>query len=472
MSSVHGASYHSPASVFIGAVTVEYQQQIKDVMGSRLKSSSKVDTVLRKWWRPHRLQHGLPVLIPPGSPSRGGEMASFVLHMANTFQLKYGTMQGYVGAVKELHVQSLGSIGDPLDGVLDWSKFMQALHVQCFVDSSVESHVMVPFNVMVRVLLALDHSDRSHVALGCMILMMYYTMARSATPLPKTKDGFDPTIHIRRKDVRKMGSTQHVEWGLGIVKNSNRLKRAKCDPDDRTWKPVGDCTGVLSMSFWYELYVGMSSWASEGEPFFFDSAGVPFTYSFMLRLFRTRISLLPEFTWDSARVYGFHGLRVLGFNCTRAAAGEDVAVLQGGWSSEAFRTYSREQLARILAVAQVGADYAASRSLPSMPMDATPVPPSALPEDGPLAPVDTPPQTVNVPHASAPDCDSELPVDAVKVVRHAKARSYSVWRWRGKVYESKRRLLAAFASSSEFDASLTQLGYTFVAAPTDGSSSN
>jgi hypothetical protein len=46
-------------------------------------------------------------------------MASFVLSMANTFQLKFGTMQGYVGAIKEMHVLSLGSVGDPLDGVLD-----------------------------------------------------------------------------------------------------------------------------------------------------------------------------------------------------------------------------------------------------------------------------------------------------------------------------------------------------------------
>ena len=117
MSSGNGRGFHSPASVFVGAVSVAYAQQIKDVMGSRLKSSSKVATVLRKWWEPHRLAHGYPILIPPGSPTRGGEMASFVLSMANTFQIKYGTMQGYVGAIREMHIQSLGSVGDPLDGV-------------------------------------------------------------------------------------------------------------------------------------------------------------------------------------------------------------------------------------------------------------------------------------------------------------------------------------------------------------------
>jgi hypothetical protein len=466
MSSGDGRGYHSPASVFVGAVTVQYQQQIKDVMGSRLKSSSKVDTVLRKWWSPHRDKHGYPVLIPPGSPSRGGEMASFVLSMANTFQLKYGTMQGYVAAVRELHVQSLGSIGDPLDSVLDWPKFMQALHVQSFVDSRVESHVMVPFQVMVKVLLGLDHTCRDHVALGCMVLMMYYTMSRSATPLPKTKDGFNSTVHLRRKDVRRMGDTGHVEWGLGIVKNSGRLKRAAADPDDRTWKPVGNCSGVLSMLFWFTLYVDMSTWSSEYEPFFFNSAGEPYTYDFMLRLFRTRISMLPGFSWDAAKIYGFHGLRVLGFNCTRAAAGEDVAVLQGGWASDAFKTYSREQLAKVLAVAQVGADYAASHALPAMPMDATPVPPSALPTDGPFVPESTPLPAMREP----PNVVQGLPADAVKIVRQARARSYSVWRWRGKVYESKRQLLAAAASSSEFGASLARLGYTIVAAPTDGTS--
>jgi hypothetical protein len=334
---------------------------------------------------------------------------------------------------------------------------------------------MVPFNVMVRVLLSLDHSDRNHVALGCMILMMYYTMARSATPLPKTKEGFDPTVHIRRKDVRRMGGSRHVEWGLGIVKNSGRLKRARSNPDDRTWKPVGDCTGVLSMCFWYELYLGMSSWASEKDPFFYDAAGCPFTYNFMLRLFRTRISLLHGFTWDTSKVYGFHGLRVLGFNCTRAAAGEDVAVLQGGWASTAFQTYSREQLARVLAVAQVGADYAASHSLPAMPMDATPVPSSSLPADGPLPSDPAPPPARPSPPVmpSPPAMASDMPADAEKIVRNARARSYTVWRWRGKVFQSKRQLLAACrASVSEFDASLAGLGYTIVAAPNDGASSD
>ena len=182
-----GPGFHSPASVFIGAVTVEYAQQIKEIMCNRLKSTSKMDTVLGKWWKPHRESHGYPVLIPAGSVTRGGEMASFVLFMANTFQLKFGTMQGYVGAIREVHMQSLGSMGDPLDGVLDWSKFMNALHVQSFVDARVESHVMVPFNVMVQVLLRLDRGNRVHVALACMILMMYYTMARSQTPLPRRR---------------------------------------------------------------------------------------------------------------------------------------------------------------------------------------------------------------------------------------------------------------------------------------------
>ena len=404
-------------------------------------------------------------------------MASFVLSMANTFLLKFSTMQGYARAIRELHTQSLGSVGDPLDGVLDWSKFMNALHVQSYVDATVESHVMVPFQVMVQVLLRLDRGNRSHVVLGCMLLMMYYTMARSQTPLPKTKDGFDPAVHLRRKDVRRMPGTDNVEWGLGVVKNSTRSKRAANDPEDRTWKPVGACTGVLSMFFWLDLYLSMSEFNSGTDPLFVDESGAPYTYAFMLRLFRTRISLLPGFDWNAAKIYGFHGLRVLGFNCARAAAGEDVAVLQGGWASDAFKTYSKEQLLKLLGMAQLGADYAASHALPDMPMDAVPVPLTALPVDGPLPqearppPLATPAPAPSAPSGAIPAAVvPDLPIDAEREVRTATSRSYVVWKWRGVAYGSRPQLRAAYQKEKEFLTVVSAFGYTSVAAP-DASSS-
>ena len=462
--------YHTPASVFVGAVSLQYSQQIREVMGNRLRSQDKLKTAYTKWWRPHRLLHDYPMLIPPGQNTRGGEMASFALYMANSFQIKFGTITGYIQSIREIHTQCLGSVGDPLDGVLDWKKFMSALHVQSFVDATVESHVMVPFRVMVLVLLGLDRSCRDHIALACMILLMYYTMSRSETPLPKTKSSFDKHKHLRRDDVRFSPDLGEgvVEWAFGILKNSPRQTVAD---KVRTWKPVGACTGVLSMAYWLSLYSAASEWQDTSDPLFFDAESNPYTYAFMLRLFRTRISMLEGFTWETARIYGFHGLRVLGFNCARSASGEDVAVLHGGWSSDAYKTYSRTQLKLVLAAAQLGADFAARHALPSMPMDAVPVPASALPHDGPL--VDTAsPQASSTPAPEVllqlqPSSDevADLPVDAVRVIRKAAKRSYSVWRWRDVVYISRPRLRAAYATTKAFLLELRAFGYTHVAAP-------
>ena len=67
--------------------------------------------------------------------------------------------------------------------------------------------------------------------------------------------------------------------------------------------------------------------------------------------------------------FGFHGLRVLGYNCWRAASGEEVAVLQGGWGSVAHRAYARDELTKILGMAKIGVMYAASNALIPMPLD-------------------------------------------------------------------------------------------------------
>ena len=66
--------------------------------------------------------------------------------------VKYGTAQGYIWAIAEYHIQHWGIAGDPLDNVADWSRFMSAMEVQTWVDTSVEPRQMVPFMLLVRAL--------------------------------------------------------------------------------------------------------------------------------------------------------------------------------------------------------------------------------------------------------------------------------------------------------------------------------
>ena len=66
-------------------------------------------------------------------------------------------------AVCEYHIQRLGIIGNPLDNVVDWSRFMGALEVQAWVDSSVEPRQMVPYQLAI---LAAGVNNRTHPTSG------------------------------------------------------------------------------------------------------------------------------------------------------------------------------------------------------------------------------------------------------------------------------------------------------------------
>ena len=423
-----------------------------------------MNTARKKWWLPHREKHGLPLYIQPGWPGRGGEMASFVLDMAHTEQIKFGTMQGYVWCVQVDHIHQFGASGDPLDGVADWGKFMSALEVQSFVNSSVEPRRMMPFMMLVNTLLCLDSSVRLEAGLGCMMLMMYYTMSRSESPLPKTANSFDSTKHIRRCDVRLLNS-MYVEWGLGSIKQDQRSKRSNRDPDKRDWKPCGECDGVLSMRNWFDAYEELSNWSDGQQPFFYDDNGKPLTYTFMLNFMRSCMARCDGVSQADADLYGFHGLRVLGYNCWRAAEGEDVAALQGGWGSLAHRLYGRQMLMKILGMAEKGAHYAAANALAPMPLD------DALPPQTVTTPVAVPnvvqpsrpgPSDTSVPSSSATPVSDDgwngLPADAVEEMRTPKGRAYKVWKWNLNVFASKSKVRKAYLKSN-FVLALQKMGY-------------
>ena len=114
---------HAPVSVMVGAVNQVDADLISSVFNTRLEKSSQstINTVKNKWWSSFLTLNKLPfATIPAGSPQRGGIMASFALHMARG-GLKFGTIQGYIWAITEYHIQVGGITHDPLDNVQDWS---------------------------------------------------------------------------------------------------------------------------------------------------------------------------------------------------------------------------------------------------------------------------------------------------------------------------------------------------------------
>jgi len=247
-------------------------------------------------------------------------MAAFALHMAHK-GLKYGTIQGYIWCLCEHHIQQQGIQCNPLDNVVDWSRYMSALEVQAFVDSTTEPTKMVPFQLFIRTLAVLNTGIFEDVTLGVVLLMMYYTMSRSETPVPKSKSGdnrFDPTKHMRRRDVRLVDD-MYVEWGFGAIKQDRRSKRTRKDPDQREWKPVGEATGILSMRYWTDQYLvhgkRLKLWSNPDDPLFVHADRSVLTYRELMDSFRAAMERVDGVSPAEAAQYGLHGMRVLGYNC-------------------------------------------------------------------------------------------------------------------------------------------------------------
>ena len=381
-------TFHQAASVFTGAVTVGHQAIIAELRSSRLRpsSDSKVRTAINKHWLPFLLRYGRDEdFIANGDPDRGGIMASFSIDLWKIGGLAFGTIQGYVWAVCEAHLQS--GFSSPLDNVQDWGTWMKSLEVQAFVPG--EPHAMLEFDLFTRMLGFVDRSDRFEVACATMYLMLYYTHSRSEYPVPKARSGaygFDPLHHTRFCDFRD--GNGFAEWGIGATKADPRNKRSRGDSSHRQWRPVGHATGILNMLYWVALYFSLCSrscWPSQCSPFFLGNDGLYILYHQALGFLRTLLMRVPGVSSERAHRYGLHSLRVLGYNAHRAANGEDVAALNGGWTSACHRQYGRETLLQILSFAQAGADAAARMALPPMPLDRLPasVPPSepALPDN-------------------------------------------------------------------------------------------
>ena len=85
---------------------------------------------------------------------------------------------------------------------------------------------MVPFLLLTRSLIKVDHAIFWMVRTACAMLMLFYTMSRSEYPVPKTHDGqhnFDDSQHCRQCDVRV--SKGYVEFAFGTIKQDRLGKR-------------------------------------------------------------------------------------------------------------------------------------------------------------------------------------------------------------------------------------------------------
>ena len=459
-------SFHPPASVYVGAVNKDFEGAILHCQANRFaKSSESTIKTAIKHWEPFAMEHGLASLVENGDPKRGGIAASFAICLARK-KLAYGTIQGYIWGWEQHHINC--GRHSPLDNVQDWARWMNSLEVQIFTPS--EPTEMVPFLLLTRSLAKVDCAVFWMVRTACAMLMLFYTMSRSEYPVPKTHDGqhnFDPEQHCRQCDVRTVNG--YVEWAFGRIKQDRLGKRLR--GGKREWKPVGQATGIMSMAFWLALYLQMRPKNPDVESAFFVRAdGKPLLYNDLLGDMRKLFCMVEGATQARVERLGLHGLRVLGYNAGRAAMGEDIAALQGGWFSDCHTTYGRETLNKILNMAGQMAKKAATEALPAMPLDSEP--PISLGQGAPprddsvftdesalLASTARPREEVPRSTPGGPARPTQAPGDEgiTKVRRVAKARDYFTYSYGGKQYPSLKK--AKEARSKAFLAQLSSMGY-------------
>ena len=192
---------YSRASIFTVLPSESVKESIDSILADRLSESShsSVQAALGHW-SVVALRHVWPRLISADDPLRGGKLATFVSYLVYETHLKATSISNYVWGLRQwLKLQHLP---DPIFGVVEWDDFMQAVDVVAWVAR--EPRKPVPFAVIQGALENVDLTSFVEVQAALLIVILFFTFARSESPCPKSftgKGSFDPTKHLQVMDL-------------------------------------------------------------------------------------------------------------------------------------------------------------------------------------------------------------------------------------------------------------------------------
>ena len=304
-------------------------------MGSRYSESSKASiSAALTHWDAVREQWSWDRVILTGDERRGAKLATFVLYlMACVPHYPSSTITNYVWALSAYMESELQA--DPRVNVIGWSFFIASVNVICFVPG--EPRKRVPFASIRSALQGVDVTDFAMVQMAIVVLLLLFTFQRSEFPFPKTYDGFDSTKHCRVCDMQPWkGGTR---WAIGSTKADPRAERLSGDAGaGREWIVIGEVDDDLfDLRYWLALFYSFfPSGPRDPASSFFRAHDLVrvLTYGVALGDFRRFLAgHTPEGT--TPEDFGFHGVRVEGWNTCSHAVTELAAVIQGGWASVA-----------------------------------------------------------------------------------------------------------------------------------------
>ena len=334
---------------------------VESIMDSRLSESSwRTVRAGHKRWLVTCAARGFTRVIETDDPERGQKLAAFVVDMLTDTSYVWSTISQYVWGVR-VWQQSQGH-ADPIMGVLGWDTFMQGVRVLSWVPH--EPRKRVPYEVISRILdyILSQEPEFMLLQMGLLILVLLFTFSRTECPCPKTVNGrqnYDKEKHFRVEDFEvapvKDTTTRALWVRFRAIKQDPRVERpeARADRGDGV---VGDwsCLGEVDVDkwnpiWWYRAVVRRwSGRRARDAPMFLDEAMQnPLTYGKALRWFYGLQRVVGVADKDLA---GLHGLRVEGYNRTKAALGQPLAQAHGLWASAAVNRYERFMMTQVVRV--------------------------------------------------------------------------------------------------------------------------
>ena len=352
-------SVQYPRATLTNGMRADVLDRFNDVMDNRLaESSMRTVMAARGIWQFVCQAHGWDVVLQTDDEERGAKLVTFILYMTDhRTDLTFHSIQSYVWGL--VWWTKLQNQADPRLGVMHYSDFMASIKVLAWVPH--EPRRCVPLKVLRDALATVDNDVFWEVCLGLLCVILLFTFARSASAIPKAftgEESFDDKKHWMVRDIvvkllQGCGNVLGVRFKA--TKTDPRIERPSAQRGDAhlggsDWAYVGDVPDdpIFSVFTWYRRYMSFfPSGRAATDPFFLSRCRMrPLTYSGAVADLRTLIGRV-----QSDVDFGLHGLRVLGYNLSKDANGEELTVAHGGWTSAAHLRYQRFSLRSVCGIA-------------------------------------------------------------------------------------------------------------------------
>lgn len=372
---------YSQTSIYKG-LPPHMETRLDEVMDNRLAPSSR-DKVMSgvKRWMACCAENGWDPILEDDDEERGGKMCAWVLSMCDETELAFASICTYVWGMRTWQVMQHRQ--DPAFGCRHWREFIRSVAVLTAVPG--EPREQVPLSVVRDVLASLDQSDFRDVNFGLMMLTLLFTFSRTECPCPKTwsgRDVFDKAQHWTVGDFKLLPSSSGDGFVLWVrikrIKQDARIERPSAhtavpwlpfdpvnDGHGRDWVPIGDVADPLfSISKWFIAHTrAIGRERADDEPMFLAlDKSRAYTYSCLSSDFKHYVASV-----GGKASLGPHGLRVLGYNLSKAAVGPELTQAHGGWMSSGHSRYERFAQSLVLGIPAAMLGLLSSYGTPTSP---------------------------------------------------------------------------------------------------------